>query len=299
VRDYIARSEESPDRLDELESRLAEFDRLKRKHGTDIEGVLRIKSEIEDKLQATESFEIERTDLVVAFRNTMEEYIEAAMALSKKRVAAAKPFQKAVLNGLRSVALEKSTFEVAITTLQVTSLPDAAPAGFGSRGIDQLTFLFSANPGEPIRPINEVVSGGELSRLFLVLQTLEGKRQRPTEASATIVFDEIDTGIGGRVAEAVGRRLKELSKSRQLICVTHQPQIARFANKHFVVSKTVAAGRTVTTVEHVEGERRIAELVRMVGGKDDLEARRIVDRIFDLGEEAVSNSEKHGYKSRV
>jgi DNA repair protein RecN (Recombination protein N) len=299
VRDYIARSDESPERLDELESRLAELDRLKRKHGTDIDGVLKVKTEIEGKLVATENFELERSELVAALRDAMEKYFGAAQELSKRRLAARKTFQKAVLSGLKSVALEKSSFELSINTLDLDGLPERAPAGFGKTGIDQVTFLFSANPGEPIRPIVEVASGGELSRLFLVLQTLEGKRRHQSEVSATIIFDEIDTGIGGRVAEAIGRRLKELSASRQVICVTHQPQIARFANKHFVVAKTVTAGRTVTTVDHAAGERRIAELVRMVGGKDDLEARRIVDRIFELGEAAAVKPEKQGYKSRV
>jgi DNA repair protein RecN (Recombination protein N) len=139
---------------------------------------------------------------------------------------------------------------------------------FTAHGADSVEFYLSANPGEDARPLSRVASGGELSRLMLTLRTISMSREagRSRGEGATVVFDEIDVGIGGHVAEAVGRRLKSLAEARQVLCVTHQPQIARFADHHFVVSKEMEKGRTTTTVKQLEGDARVEELARMIGG---------------------------------
>jgi DNA repair protein RecN (Recombination protein N) len=181
--------------------------------------------------------------------------------------------------------MEEARFEVRVdASPQDGDVGNDTPPGWSETGIDHVGYYFSANPGEPLRPLSEVASGGELSRLFLVLQTVQPSGPGSAGAAAgSVVFDEIDVGIGGRVAEAVGRRLKDLAKNRQVLCVTHQPQIARFADRHFAVVKETDGKRTRTSVGEINGEARVRELVRMVGGKDDAESRRIVDLIFETG----------------
>jgi DNA repair protein RecN (Recombination protein N) len=294
LRHYASSIEVSEGRLDELENRLVDLERLKRKHGTDLQGVLNIQVEILDELSASEGLEREREGLVRDLSILREEYLQRALEVSARRKLAAKEFAERVEKELETVALEKARFEVNLKSFesgngfqpgssQVQRDGQAAVSGSES-GIDEIEFLFSANPGEPLKPLSETASGGELSRLFLVLYTLEGVSGEVEAGSGVVVFDEIDVGIGGRVAEAVGRRLKNLARKQQVLCVTHQPQIARFADTHLAVSKQTDGDRTRTFVKEIHGEERVLELVRMVGGTDDAENRRVVDLIFQTDE---------------
>jgi DNA repair protein RecN (Recombination protein N) len=294
LRHYASSIEVSEGRLDELENRLVDLERLKRKHGTDLQGVLNIQVEIMDELSASEGLEREREALVRDLSILREEYMKRALEVSARRNLAAKEFAERVEKELETVALENARFEVTLKSFESGNgfLPDspqvqrddrAAVPGSES-GIDEIEFLFSANPGEPLKPLSETASGGELSRLFLVLYTLEGASGEVDAGSGVVVFDEIDVGIGGRVAEAVGRRLKHLARKQQVLCVTHQPQIARFADTHLAVSKQTDGDRTRTFVKEIHGEERVLELVRMVGGTDDAENRRVVDLIFQTDE---------------
>jgi DNA repair protein RecN (Recombination protein N) len=205
---------------------------------------------------------------------------------------------------LRHVAMEQTRFIVEIETASPEAENESSEAGeasisgepsvpdfFTPRGADRVEFLLSANPGESPRPLSRIASGGELSRLMLTLRTVGRGRDDAfsTQTSETVVFDEIDVGIGGRVAEAVGRRLKMLAKGRQVLCVTHQPQIARFAEHHFVVEKVSQGGRTITTAKELREDERVGELARMIGGAETVATTRDAARwLLDNAADDVS-----------
>jgi DNA repair protein RecN (Recombination protein N) len=190
-----------------------------------------------------------------------ERYLDLAGKLHKERVRAAKKFEQAVEKGIAEVAIDNARFQV-----QVSDDVDTA----GKKGIDHTEFYFSANAGEDVKPLARVASGGEASRLMLVLKTVANGSQFPR----TIVFDEIDTGIGGRVSEAVGLKLKKLSQTNQVLCVTHQPQIARFADSHLVVQKEALKGRTQVSVDRLDKAGRVEELARMLTGAEITDSAR-------------------------
>lgn len=260
ARDFSASLEFSPDRLDEIENRLAEISRLKRKYGGSVDAVLEHLRTAQQKLDGIETAEFREAELQKEVAAAEKLYGEAAGKLTSMRTSAAKRFKRSVLDELGSVAMEKSRFEVRI---EKTYAP-------GPKGADRVEFLFSANPGEDPRPLAKVASGGEASRLMLVLRTIahEGWSDR------TAVFDEVDIGIGGRVAEAVGRKLKALAADRQVLCVTHQPQIASLADHHFVVEKTVSGGATSVTVRELSPDEKIDEIARMLAGEQITDAAR-------------------------
>lgn len=264
VRDFRSRLEFSPERLDEIESRLAEMLRLKRKYGGTIEAVLEHLRVSEERLANIENTELREEELRKRLAAERSNYVKAATDLHNARRLAATKFAKQVEENLRSVALDKARFEVRI---------DAAPdddSTFSENGFDGVEFYFSANPGESTRPLARVASGGEASRVMLILKTTIDERG----PEKTTVFDEVDVGIGGRVAEAVGRKLKDLAASQQILCVTHQPQIASLADVHFVVEKDTEVARTTVSVRCLTDEERIDELARMLAGEQITEAAR-------------------------
>ena len=272
----------SPARLGEVEGRLAELERLKRKYQTDLRGL----SEMQETLAARLKKFKEMVESEGALRGSLEQatrdYGVAAGHLSSVRKEAAPRLERRVVEELRQVAMEHAHFVVSIRTAPPEALahePDTSePAHAGTNfftdtGADRVEFLLSANPGEDPRPLAQIASGGELSRLMLTLRTV-CRGEASSSSSQTVVFDEIDAGIGGRVAEAVGRRLKALSATRQVLCVTHQAQIARFADHHYVVAKRLESGRTVTTVKALDRDERVGELSRMIGGAEDVASTR-------------------------
>ncbi len=261
VRDFRGHLEFSPARLDEIENRLAEISRLKRKYGDSIGSVLehlRISSE---RLQNIETAEFREAELRQKLAERRVEYIRVAGDLHEKRISAAKKFEKQVEQNLQAVALEKARFEVRI---------DADESSFTAKGFDRVEFFFSANPGESPKPLTKVASGGEASRLMLTLKTTA----KATEAKKTAVFDEIDVGIGGRVAEAVGRKLKDLAATQQVLCVTHQPQIASLADLHFMVEKETSGSRTLIKARELSAAEKIEEIARMLAGEHITDAAR-------------------------
>jgi DNA repair protein RecN (Recombination protein N) len=286
LRGYGDDVEFSPSRLARIENRLAELERLKRKYNSSLQGILEIQLELEEKLgRLSDLSERERAqrDLLNA---AQAEYIDLARRLTACRQTGAPALAKRVMDDLRHVAMEQARFIVQVETSAGPSLNVGGEASEGSLeretseraavaesrpffspyGADRVEFLLSANPGEAARPLARVASGGELSRLMLTLRTIGMSEDDLAQGAGTVVFDEIDVGIGGRVAEAVGRRLRSLSRTRQVLCVTHQPQIARFADHHYVVDKSVWGGRTVTSVRSLDQEERVGELARMIGG---------------------------------
>ncbi|HEY0365391.1 MAG TPA: DNA repair protein RecN, partial [Pyrinomonadaceae bacterium] len=261
LRDFADRLEFSPARLAEIEDRLAELSRLKRKYGGSIATSLEHLARSEDRLRQVETSDERQRDLNVQMAEAHERYLELARKLHKERVRASKKFEQAVEKGIAEVAIDNARFQV-----QVNDSVEAA----GHKGIDHTEFYFSANVGEEVKPLARVASGGEASRLMLVLKTVANGSQFPR----TIVFDEIDTGIGGRVSEAVGIKLKKLSQTNQVLCVTHQPQIARFADSHLVVQKEALKGRTQVSVGRLDKAGRVEELARMLTGAEITDSAR-------------------------
>ena len=263
IRDFRGRLEFSPERLEEIDNRLAEISRLKRKYGGSIETILDHLRDAEGRLENIEGAEFREEELRNKLAEFRTEYLRRALELHEKRVAAARRFEKEVETDLKAVALEKARFEVRFEG-------EADDSGFTATGYDRVEFYFSANPGESPRPLARVASGGEASRLMLILKTASHAK----DAGKTAVFDEIDIGIGGRVAESVGRKLKELAATSQVFCVTHQPQIAALADRHFVVEKIVSGGRTNIGVRELSPTEKIEELARMLAGEQITDAAR-------------------------
>ena len=264
LRDFRNGLEFSPERLSEIENRLAEISRLKRKYGGTIESTLAHFAESEERLNNIQTAELREAELQKQLGKLREDYLNSARQLHEKRNKAAKKFEKSVEESLKAVSLEKARFEVHIEADETND------KSFTVKGFDTIEFYFSANLGESVKPIAKVASGGELSRLMLVLNTVA----KLAESAKTMVFDEIDTGIGGRVAEAVGLKLKELSKNQQVLCVTHQPQVASLANHHYKVEKEIVGNKTKVAVRELLETEQIEEIARMFAGETITETAR-------------------------
>jgi DNA repair protein RecN (Recombination protein N) len=261
----------SPARLAEVENRLAEIARLKRKYGGTIESALEHLARARERLLMLERSDERAAEIAKELQQARAAYLEAALKLSDERERASKDFRRGVEKSLGEVALDHARFEVRVSAPAEEELRgDEASRHFAPTGIDSVEFFFSANAGEPVRPLSKVASGGEASRLMLVLKTIAS----PTRFPRTIVFDEVDAGIGGRVSEAVGLKLKALARTNQVLCVTHQAQIARFADTHLLVNKAAIKGRTEIDVGKIERARRVEEIARMLTGAEITDAAR-------------------------
>ena len=271
VRDFRNRLEFSPERLEEIENRLAEISRLKRKYGGTIETVLTHLQESGERLKNIETAELRETELKKKLNYLREEYLKTALEIHDKRTKAARKFEKEVEANLKAVALEKARFEVKIEAPTQSDLQnESANKRLTAKGFDQIEFYFSANVGESPKPLARVASGGEASRLMLILKTTAKSR----EARKSVVFDEIDVGIGGRVAESVGFKLKELAKTQQVLCVTHQAQVASLADQHFLVEKEIVGKKTKVGVRELNGKDKVEEIARMLTGAQITETAR-------------------------
>lgn len=271
LRNYVGKLEANPARLEEIEDRLALIDRLKRKYGSSLEEIVAYGLEARQNLasleHADERREAVRKDLVKA----SGAYRQAAEALSEMRREAARRMVKLVREELSHLGMEKTRMEIHFESV--------SEGQGGATGIDEIEFRISPNVGEDLRVMEKIASGGEVSRLMLALKTVVGQARVSRGGrggrrnDVTFIFDEIDAGIGGRVAESVGQRLKRLSRDGQVLCVTHLAQIAAFADRHFYVDKSARANRTVTTVALLPGEKeRAGELARMLSGSQITDA---------------------------
>jgi DNA repair protein RecN (Recombination protein N) len=269
LRDFLDGLTFSPARLDEIESRLAEIARLKRKYGGTIESALEHLAASRERLRRLERTDERAEEVAKELAEARSSYLEAATRVHRARVKSAGEFRRAVEASLKEVALEHARFEARVAS-PASFDSEEASRSFTASGFDRVEFYFSANAGEPPRPLAKVASGGEASRLMLVLKTSAS----PARFPRTIVFDEVDAGIGGRVSEAVGLKLKALSRTNQVLCVTHQAQIARFADTHLLVGKRSARGRTEVGVEQLDRRRRVEEIARMLTGAEITEAAR-------------------------
>lgn len=274
LRDYVKNLDSNPHRLEEVEDRLALLDRLKRKYGKSIEAAITYREEIRQQLSGLEHSDERREALAQELKQAAAKYRKAAEQLSQKRREAAERLEKLVRKELADLSMEKTRFAV-----HFDSPSDADLAAGGANGIDAIEFRISPNPGEDLRPLGRIASGGELSRIMLALKTVLGTERLSKGTNAkksmnpTFIFDEVDTGIGGRVAESVGQRLKRLAQTAQVICVTHLAQIACFADHHYYVEKFERGGRSHTNVRHLAGEKeRAGELARMLSGSQVTDA---------------------------
>jgi len=269
VRGFSSHLEFSPERLNEIENRLAEITRLKRKYGDSIDAVLEHLATSESRLQNIETAEFREEELNKKLAELREAYVRQASELHKARKAAAARFEKTVEESLKAVAMENARFEVRIEASENDN-------SFTAKGFDAVEFYFSANPGESPKPLVRVASGGEASRLMLVVKTVS----HSDDIKKTSVFDEVDVGIGGRVAEAVGRKLKSLSATQQVLCVTHQPQIASLADHHFIVEKETVSGRTLVKARALTQTEQVEEIARMLAGEQITDQARENARVM-------------------
>ncbi len=275
MRDYAEGINASPERLAEIEDRLALLDRLKKKYGRTIADVIafgldvaRNLSEVEDRDGILKSL---RAELALAD----DGYRQAAAALTAQRQAAAARLARLAESHINSLAM-KSRFQVVVTPAQPAADQQAgkataasAPDGWTADGWDAVAYLIATNPGEPLKPLIEIASGGELSRVLLALKVAveeSASKSKKKTTPRTLVFDEIDIGIGGRAAEAVGQKLKTLAGAQQVLCVTHLPQIAAFADQHLAVEKREQDGRTTTRIRVLDDRARTHEVARMLSG---------------------------------
>ncbi len=261
LRDFADKLQFSPVRLAEVEDRSAELSRLKRKYGGSIQTALEHLAHSEDRLRQIETSDEREQELNAEVESRRTRYLDRAGKLHRERVKAAKKFERTIESCIAELAMDHARFQV-----QISDLSDSS----GPKGIDHIEFYFSANAGEDLKPLARVASGGEASRLMLVLKTVANA----TEFPRTIVFDEIDSGIGGRVSEAVGIKLRKLSETNQVLCVTHQAQIARFADSHLAVQKAVIDGRTQVDISKLDRSGRVEELARMLTGAEITDTAR-------------------------
>ena len=278
LRSYADGVDASPGRLQQVEDRLALLERLKRKHGPTLQDVIDTGEALRRERDALTGATEKTEDLARRLEEATRTFLDAAGALSRQRRAAAPTFAKQLESLLAELAMARTRFDVRFNE---RPLPEDA---WTERGIDQAEFFISPNPGEELRPLTRIVSGGELSRVMLALKTMsvgsEARRNGGSSPGAgafanaaglrapakTLIFDEVDAGIGGRVADVVGAKLRELGSDFQVLCITHLPQIAARATAQFRIEKHVRGKRTVTTVEPLDDAGRVEEIARMIGG---------------------------------
>ncbi len=284
LRRYTDRVHFDPGALEELEDRLVVIGRLKRKYDSSIEDILRMQEQIGEELRAMDRKEEEIPALERSFDEARQSAWQMAGALSLERKRVAKRFSKEMEREAGGLGMPGTVFEVRFPGLEEAE--DDPPFLVGGRrvtelGMDQVEFYFTPNPGEELKPLAKIASGGELSRLMLAIKSLVlTKGDIPT-----LLFDEVDAGIGGGVAEIVGKKLKKVAASHQVICVTHLPQIAALADSHYMVQKEVLKGRTFTEVKRLNDKDRIAEVARMLGGT------KITEKTKRHAEEMVRRAE--------
>ena len=267
ARDYAEEIDASPERLAEVEDRLALLDRLKRKYGATVDEVIAYGEDVARKVNELENREDILRELKKQLGTAAAAYLTTAQAISKKRYSSAKELQKLVETEIHELAM-KAQFRIEVSG-------GDEPENWTIAGFDSVIYQISPNPGEPLRPVEQIASGGELSRVMLALKaTIEAGKKSKLQAQRTLVFDEVDTGIGGRAAEAVGKKLKSLARANQVLCITHLPQIASFADHHYLIEKREVAGRAKTLVRPLTTEQRTEEIARMLSGAKLTETSR-------------------------
>lgn len=254
LRDKIDELEYDPDRINEVETRLNEINQLKRKYGNSIEEILEYSSKIEEEIEIIINRENHIDKLTKKLRSVEKDLLLEGENLTKLRKKSAKILTSAIHHELKDLYMDKTVFEVIFHNSKESS--------FQSDGMDTIEFYISTNPGEPLKPLTKIASGGELSRIMLALKTIFSKHQGIT----SIIFDEVDTGVSGRVAQAIGEKIYQISIGSQVLSITHLPQVAAMCDYHYFISKEVYENRTKTSVRMLNEKDRIRELARMISG---------------------------------
>lgn len=283
VRQYRDRVEYDPQRLDAIEERLDLLQRLRRKYGSTLEDVLAFGQAAREELVAIESYDERLETLREELRHVESRAGALAAELSHGRTAAARQLTDAVSGALQGLGLKDTGFEVELVRTASEDgldLPGEGRFAYGPTGVDSTTYLVSFNPGEPLRPLERVASGGETSRFMLALKSVLSEADR----TPTLVFDEVDVGVGGRRAADVGARMRALARSHQVLSITHMPQIAAMADQHFTVQKAVRAGRTTVDVRVLESGDRVSELAEMMSGTGTEAARRNAEELLEAAQ---------------
>ena len=267
LRSYLGTLDSETDRLEAVETRLDRINRIKRKYGGSLEALFRKRDAIERELCAIESLDDDIERIEAQLRDEHAQVAASARRLSKERKRVATDFAQCIETELADLKMAGTRFSVRLSPIDggKQSSPwlcvDNSP--LSATGIDQAAFMIAPNVGETLKPLSSIASGGELSRVVLALKAILAH----TDAVGTIIFDEVDAGIGGAVADVVGKKLGALAKKHQLICITHLPQIARCGDHHYYIEKQVKQGRTTTTIRPMDREERIKEIARMLGGE--------------------------------
>jgi len=298
LRSYSSDIDASPERLQEVEDRLAAIERVKKKHGPTLSAVLAKQAALREELAALEASDERAAALETGAKEAAAAFLVKARELSAARASAARTLSRSLEDALGELAMPKARVDVRVTA----AVED--PGMWSAAGIDGVEFFLSPNPGEEVRPLARIASGGELSRVMLALRTLAA----PDEPGRTLVFDEVDAGIGGAAADAVGARLQALGRRYQVLCITHLPQIAARGETHFQIAKQIKGGRTLTTISKLDESGREGEIARMIAGaqvsaqvlasaKELLAARRASEGKAKGESEAASRAKVKGKRS--
>jgi DNA repair protein RecN (Recombination protein N) len=259
--DYSSHLPEDDTALNEIEERLSKYEKLKRKYKRDTQGLIKLLEELKEEISLLEVGEENYENLLKEEETLKKRLIESALKLSEERLKGIPKLQSLLKKELKDLGMEKADFKIELI------LREPKIENLGPLGLDEITFLFSSNPGVPLKPLEKVASGGELSRIFLACKSILKEK---TEAGS-LIFDEVDVGIGGTTAKKIAQKLKDLSQNYQVLCVTHLPQIAVLADIHYVVEKEIKEKETKTKIKKVEGEERLKEIARMLGDPQNLE----------------------------
>ena len=257
-RDYASNLDSSPDRLQQIEDRLAQIERLKRRYGPTLDEVLQKRAAVDAELASLDNSADRAAELERQLADARDAYLKAARDLSKARKDAATKLGRQLETHLEELAMTGTQVQVRLASLEQSE------EEWTDTGLDRVEIYMSPNRGEEVRPLARIASGGELSRVMLAIKTLAS----PDVPGKTLIFDEVDAGIGGRVADVVGSRLRALAGKCQVFCITHLPQVAAYGQSHFLVSKHTVKDRTVTQVELLKNDRRVEEIARMMGGRE-------------------------------
>ncbi|MEJ2110373.1 MAG: DNA repair protein RecN [Acidobacteriota bacterium] len=287
-RDYASRCDFNPDRLEKVQNRLFSLEKLVKKYCTTGVDLLEFADECRRELETLKSSTGTAEELSKRFESEMHQYRQVALKLSNKRHEDAVKLEKSIKKEFAALAMPGMKLRVRFHDTNTDTGNAGIPRAYGLRGIDRVEFFIAPNAGEDMRPLAKIASGGELSRLMLAIKSLCGKEN----TGKSLVFDEVDSGIGGRIAEAVGKRLQKLSQTNQVFCVTHLPQVAAFAHNHFSVSKSLLDDRTETRVSALNSNDRIQEISRMLGGEVITETTRRHAR------EMLESSEEFGREDK-
>jgi DNA repair protein RecN (Recombination protein N) len=259
LRDYLGKIPSNPAKLEEIDDRLESIGRLKKKYGGSIESVLKTGEDLKTEMESLSNVAGDIKVLEEELGKKKADLLEKADTLSSERNRVAGTMEKAIEEEIHDLMMEKARFKVVFIE---PALDDDGTALFHSKGVDQLEFYLSTNVGEQLKPLNRIASGGELSRIVLAMKKVLAR----AGSVGTVIFDEVDSGIGGATAEIVGRKLRDIARNHQVICITHLPQIASFGGTHYQVIKRVSDGRTRTEVKTLTEDERLEEITRMLGG---------------------------------